>query len=259
MNQILVSKKVYVTPAMKKKKKFFKLEFALSIISLITLSTYGIYASYDRNKNEQMSHEILSSIEYQDQYETVEEQAKIIIMNRPSENQDTINIDKIEDIVTVAVTKEIEVPEEQKVVASDGTIYYTIGTINIPKISCSYPILSSKEENFNTLLKIAPCKFWGPNPNEIGNFCVVAHNYKNSQFFSKVPTLENGDIVQITDLFGNTVEYEVYDKYVVYPENTECTSQLTNGKREVTLITCTNDNKQRVVVKTVERNSKSLT
>jgi len=253
MNQILVSKKMYVTPVMKKKKKFFKLEFALSIISLIGLSTYGIYAMYDRNKNEHVSQEILSSIQYQDKYETVEKQAKIIIMNKPNAGKDKVNIDDIDDIVTVTVTKEIEVPEEQKVVADDGTVYYTIGTVNIPKISCSYPILSSKEDNFDTLLKIAPCKFWGPNPNEIGNFCIVGHNYKNSQFFSKVPSLENGDVIQITDLFGKTLEYEVYDKFVVNPDNTQCTSQLTDGKREVTLITCTNDNKQRVVVKAVEK------
>lgn len=252
MNQILVSEKLYVTPAMKKKKKFFKLEFAISVIALISLSSYGIYASYDRNKNEQMSQEILSSIQYQDQYQTVEEQAKIIIMNRPSDEK-SINVDDIEDIVTVAVTKEIEVPEEQKVKAGDGTVYYVIGNINIPKISCTYPILSSKEENYTTLLKISPCKFWGPNPNEIGNFCIVGHNYKNNQFFSNVPSLENGDIIQITDLFGKTVEYEVYDKYIVDPSNTDCTSQLTNGKREVTLITCTNDSKQRVIVKATEK------
>lgn len=252
MNQILVSKKLYVTPAMKKKKKIFKLEFALSVIALVSLSTYGIYASYDRNKNEQVSQEILSSIEYQEKYETIEEQVKIITMNKPSKDK-SINLDDVQDITTVAVTKEIEVPEEQKIVAGDGTVYYVIGQINIPKISCTYPILSSKEENYTTLLKISPCKFWGPNPNEIGNFCIVGHNYKNDQFFSKVPTLENGDIIQITDLFGNTVEYEMYDRYIVDPSNTDCTSQLTNGRREVTLITCTNDSKQRIIVKAVEK------
>lgn len=252
MNQILVSEKLYVTPAMKKKKKFFKLEFALSLIALISLSSYGIYASYDRNKNEQVSQEILSAIQYQEQYQTVEEQTKVLVMNRPSRDK-SINIDEIQDIVTVAVTKEIEVPEEQKIVAGDGTVYYVIGQVNIPKIGCSYPILSSKEENFTTLLKISPCKFWGPNPNEIGNFCIVGHNYKNEQFFSKVPSLENGDIIQITDLFGKTLEYEVNDKYIVDPSNTDCTSQLTDGKREVTLITCTNDNKQRVIVKATEK------
>ena len=98
MNQILVSKKLYVTPAMKKKKKFFKLEFALSVISLIMVSTYGIYASYDRNKSEQVSQEILSSIEYQEQYETVEEKAIVIVMNKPSKNKESINVNKIKEI-----------------------------------------------------------------------------------------------------------------------------------------------------------------
>jgi len=253
MNQILVSKKLYVTPEMKKKKKFFKLEFGMSIVSLILLSTYGIYASYDRNKNEEKSEEILASIEFQEQFETVEEEAIVIIMNKPSENQGLVNIDNIEQIVTVTTTRELEVPDEQKVIANDGTEYYTIGQIYIPKIECNYPILSSKTDNYDTLLKIAPCKFWGPNPNEIGNFCIVGHNYRNSQFFSKVPTLEDGDIIQITDLFGNTIDYEVYDKYTVSPSDTSCTTQLTDGKREITVITCTNDNKMRVVVKAVEK------
>ena len=61
-----------------------------------------------------------------------------------------------------------------------------------------------------------------------------------------------GDIVEITDLSGNTVKYQAYDIYTVDPTDTRCTSQLTQGKREVTLITCTNDTKQRVIVKCTE-------
>lgn len=102
-------------------------------------------------------------------------------------------------------------------------------------------------------MKIAPCKFWGADPNEIGNFCIVGHNYRNNKFFSKVPTLEIGDTIDITDTKGRTLIYEVYDKYVVSPDDVECTSQDTNGKKEITLITCTNDSKGRVIVKAVER------
>ena len=99
------------------------------------------------------------------------------------------------------------------------------------------------------MLKISPTKFWGPNPNEVGNFCIVGHNYRNSKFFSKVPTLENGDIIEITDESGKIISYSVYDKYEVVPEDVSCTSQLTDGKKEITLITCTNDSKMRVIVK----------
>ena len=109
-----------------------------------------------------------------------------------------------------------------------------------------------KVEAFDThenLLKISPTKFWGADPNEVGNFCIVGHNYRNTKFFSKVPTLEMGDVIEITDSAGKTLRYSVYNKYEVVPEDLSCTSQLTDGKKEITLITCTNDSKKRVIVK----------
>ena len=51
---------------------------------------------------------------------------------------------------------------------------------------------------------------------------------------------------------GRTIEYKVYNKYVVEPTDTSCTSQLTNGRKELTLITCTNYGTQRLVVKCTE-------
>ena len=99
------------------------------------------------------------------------------------------------------------------------------------------------------MLKIAPCKFHGPNPNEVGNLCIAGHNYRNSKFFSKVPNLQLGDTIEITDLSGRMLTYTVYDKFIVNPDELACTSQLTNGKKEITLITCTNDNKQRHIIK----------
>ena len=82
---------------------------------------------------------------------------------------------------------------------------------------------------------------------------MVGHNWRNKRFFSKVPTLEVGDIVQITDLNEKTIDYEVYDIHTVDPSNTDDTTQKTNGRREVTLITCTDDSQQRVIVKCKEK------
>ena len=245
MNQILVSQKVYVTPAMKKKKVFFKIEFFLSIFLLVALSSYCIYAEYDRNKDEAVSKDILGQIEFQD--DTVVEQVIVITLNSALEdNEEESNVQVSEQEVPVEITP------EQLTVASDGTEYYTIGVINIPKINVNYPILSTESQNIDEILKISPCKFWGPNPNEVGNLCIVGHNYKNSKFFSKVPKLELGDTFEVQDLSGRTLTYEIYDKFIVDPENTQCTSQITEGRKEVTLITCANDNKQRVIVKAKE-------
>ncbi len=243
MNQILIDEKLYVTPEMKKKKKVFKIEFFLSVFLLCALSSYAIYAEYDRNKSEQVSQEILDGIEFQDQTETVEEEVTVIILNAIPEE------DKVAQTQTVQTERTIDIPNEQKSVASDGTVYYTIGVINIPSIKVNYPILSTYSD---ALLKISPCKFHGPNPNEVGNLCIAGHNYKNSKFFSKVPNLKNGDKIEIKDLSGRTITYSVYDKFIVDPDELECTSQLTNGKREVTLITCTNDNKRRYIIKARE-------
>lgn len=250
MNQILVAEKVYVTPTLKKKKKLFKLEFFLSVTTLMILSTYGICSAYDRNKSEAVSKEILEAMQEQHETTIVEEQIVVLVLNESSSENSTVNIDEIE---RVTVEREIIVAEEQKVTANDGTVYYTIGKINIPSINCNYPILTSETESFDTLLKIAPVKFYGANPNEIGNLCIVGHNYRNSQFFSKVPQLENGDIIEITDTFGETIKYEVYDKYITVNTDTSCISQLTEGKREITLITCTDENDEnRVIIKARE-------
>lgn len=251
MNQILIAEKLYVTPAMRKKKKLFKIEFFLSVFALIGLSTYGICSAYDRNKNEAVSKEILGAMEIKPEKMVVEEQAVVLVLNSSNGADSAVNID---DIERVTVSREIQISEEQKVTARDGTVYYTIGQINIPKINCQYPVLASDVESYDTLLKIAPVKFHGANPNEIGNFCIVGHNYRNSQFFSKVPKLVNGDIIEITDTFGETVQYEVYDKYIVVDTDTRCTSQQTNGKREITLITCTDaSDENRVIVKAREK------
>lgn len=243
MNQILIDEKLYVTPELKKKKKMFKVEFILSIFLVCVLSSYAIYAEYDRNKSEQVSQEILAGISFEPETEIIEEEVTVVILNAIPEEEE------ISETQIIQTEVAIEVPEEQRSVASDGTEYYSIGVINIPSIDVNYPILSTYSD---ALLKISPCKFHGPNPNEVGNLCIAGHNYRNSKFFSKVPKLQNGDIIEITDLGGNTVTYLVYDKFIVNPDQLECTSQLTGGKREITLITCTDDNKQRYIIKARE-------
>ena len=50
-------------------------------------------------------------------------------------------------------------------------------------------------------------------------------------------------------LLSKTLEYKVYDNYVVEPDDLKCTSQLTNGETDITLITCTMTGKQRTIIK----------
>lgn len=240
MNQILVSEKLYVTPGMKRKKKFYRFEFFLSVFLVCILSTYVIHAEYDRNKSEQVSKEILASLALNNKEEKLEQ--IVVVLNNAFEDETNV-ITSIEEV-------QEEYPDVEIITAADGTEYYTIGSIRIPSIEVDYPIFST----FTTeLLKISPCKFWGADPNQVGNFCIVGHNYRNRLFFSKVPNLERGDIIEITDLSKTTLQYVVYDKFIIEPDDLACASQETNGRKEITIITCTNDGSQRVVVKAREK------
>ena len=231
MNQILVSEKLYVTPELKRKKKIYQFAFLISIICVCLLSSYYIYAEYDRTKSEEVSQEILAEIDNT----TINQDDGILRVALEADTQEQ-NV-------------EIQETESNKYVTQSGATYTTEAVLNIPSLGINYPVLSDTSEE---LLKISLNKFWGPSPNTVGNYCIVGHNYKNKKMFGKLADIKNGDIVELTDNSGKTIKYAVYNRYVVNPEDVACTSQLTNGNKEVTLITCTNYGKQRLVVKARE-------
>ena len=235
MNQILITEKLYITPELKKKKKMYKFNFIISIILIVVLFSFYAYAEYDRNKTADISQDILLGMSVTDNT-TMKSDSDIWIVALDGNDDDQENI---------IVTSGSYTSMTDTYTASNGNTYEMIGTVNIPSINVNYPILS---ETSDDLLKVSVCKFWGSNPNQIGNLCIAGHNYRNKRFFSKVPTLKVGDIIEITDLNKNTQKYSVYDKYTVDPSDTSCTSQITNGKKIVTLLTCTDDSKQRVIV-----------
>ena len=238
MNQILVTERLYVTPDMKKKKKLFKIEFVISVFLMCVLSSYAIYGDYDRNKSEQVSQQILADMNFTTTVTTqiVKKEPIVVILNKEKKEASSTK--------QVVVEQKVQAPQTQNTTIN-GMDYSTIGQISIPSINVNYPILTDWSD---ALLKVAPCKFWGPNPNEVGNLCIIGHNYLNSKFFSKVPTLQNGDQILITDLSGRTVAYQVFNKFTVEPTDTSCTGQNTNGKKEITVITCSENMKERVIV-----------
>lgn len=250
MNQILITEKLYITPELKRKKKIYKFNFLLSVFLIIVLVSFYIYAEYDRNKSEETSLGIMNDFNNEVQEDTtIAKNNVLIVVLDDSANTNTTNTNTEDETNN---KKPGAQGGNNKSTTSDGYTYTTIATVSIPKINLQYPILDGEtdsEAETESLLKIAPTKFWGSNPNEVGNFCIVGHNYRNSKFFSKVPTLVEGDIIEITDLEGRTLRYSIYNKYEVVPEDLSCTSQLTNGKKEITLITCTNDSRMRVIIK----------
>ena len=280
MNQILVHEKIIVTPEFRRKKKFYKMNFFLSVFLLCSLFSCYIYAEYDRDKSEQVSQQILLGLQENDDTQgnsatdntTISVENGVLyvtLLSETSEEPNEIDITKLlqdyretqneineysEDSENIEIIQNIEEsndvePRIVESVAEDGSAYYSEAILRIDSLGIEYPILSDTSEE---LLKISLNKIWGPNPNEIGNYCIAGHNYKSGKMFGKLKQIEIGDKIVLEDLSGRVITYEVYDKYIVEPEDVSCTTQHTGGKREVTLITCQNSGKQRLVVRTRE-------
>lgn len=248
MNQILVSEKLYVTPELKRKKKLYKFNFIISILFVLALFGYYVYGEFDRTSADK-SEEIMSQIDVVKDETLASSPVKLeddvlVVMLDDTKDEKEVKVDEL--------TNNGEKLDTKIYKTKNGDEYSTEALIKIPSIDVEYPVIYSQNTSAKTiedLLKISVVKYWGPDANKPGNFCIVGHNYHNKKFFSKAAQLEKGDRIYITDKNNKTLEYSVYDNYVVDPDNLKCTSQLTNGKTEITLITCTMSGKQRTIIK----------
>ena len=68
------------------------------------------------------------------------------------------------------------------------------------------------------------------------------------ELFSNNKKIEEGDKIYLTDLSGKKVTYTVYKKYKTSTEDFDYAVRDTNGKREISLSTCTDDSKQRLII-----------
>lgn len=168
-----------------------------------------------------------------------------IIENKIAEN----DIEFKEEIVLSNLTDTIEEEkyiEETDIVIKEYKGYKAIAKLSIPKIKVETYVLSdySKES-----LETSVTKYWGANPNEVGNFCIVGHNYLNNKMFGNLKKLKVGDKLNLYDKINKEREYEIYDIYKVKPTDVRCLSQETNGEKEITLITCSDNANYRIIVK----------
>lgn len=176
--------------------------------------------------------------------ETLEEVASV---DDNTEVEPEMANEMTEEPETITTTQLIGL-EKTEYTTDSGDMFTITAILNIPSLGIRYPVLS---KNSDELMEISLSKFWGPEPNEVGNCVIVGHNYRNLTHFGKLPSIEIGDEIEITDTTGKTLTYIVYKTYTVKPEDTACTSQLTDGRTEITLITCTNGGATRLVVKAV--------
>lgn len=122
-------------------------------------------------------------------------------------------------------TENEETQKDLKLVEEEYKGYTVAANLKIEKLNIDTCVLQNYTNN---AMNICVTKFFGPEPNEIGNFCITGHNYITKNMFGYLYKLELGDTFTLTDNKNGTVEYEVYDKYRV--EESETYRAITKNK-----------------------------
>lgn len=170
----------------------------------------------------------------------------ILIKNIQSNENEKKNQEVVEVFSSADSTQKQEI-------TLDG--YKVIGLIKIPAINLEYPILEmdvSNPEEAKEPMKLAIIKYWGGEVNGYGNLSVAGHNNYNGTMFGKTKNLKIGDVVELTDLNNQTIKYQIYDIFKTDPNDVTILETKDETIREVTLITCTNGNRERLILKAKE-------
>ena len=125
---------------------------------------------------------------------------------------------------------------------------YTVeGKIEMPVVGLNYPVLNTMTDAH--AIDVAVAVQWGAGLNKIGNTVIVGHNYRSGLLFGSNKKMNKGDSVYITDIeTGSRIRYEIYDKFDTKESDTSFYNRETNGKREISLVTCRQNNDYRLVL-----------
>lgn len=210
---------------------------SIAILGAVGYIGYGYYKKYTLNYDAQVYLEEFDTLviqladENEKQNENKEE-------NSVNENVDTNN------------TSQSASQNQGMAGISTDKLYYkgfkVIGKLEMPTINIQYPILDVITHA--KAIEVSIGMLYGVGPNNPGNTVIIGHNYNNGLFFGKNKNLQIGDKIYITDIYGNKIEYTVYNKYKTPEADTSYITRDTNGNVEVTLVTCDATGKNRLVV-----------
>ena len=212
MNQILeTNSKKAKLKKLKDNFKMFKIQLIFSTSILAILLFFCIYYIFSLKSKENLSSSILSNYEIYKLYS---------------------------DIGNNSVSN-----SNEQSFQDEGNIF---GIIKIPKINIEYSVFSKLTEE---QLKISPCKFFFFFSKDNGNICIAGHNYDNSLFFSNLKLLDENDEIFIYDNLDNEYIYKVFSIYETDENDLSPIFNYEKNSKTLTLITCNNFNKKRIVVK----------
>ena len=211
-------------------RRFFSI--LLVVISIVVIGLVG-YLAYDYISNYLIAKDAAKTV---DEFEN-----QIIVVAVDDEN----TVDEVTNTTVETPSNNNNNNNTNKTSTVKYKGYNVIGTIQIPKTKVKYPIV---DDISTDAMDRAIVMLYGPGLNQIGNTVIAGHNYRNGGFFGNNKKLELGDKIYITDAYGNKVEYTITNKYLTTDTDFEYASRNTQGKREISLSTCTSDASKRLVI-----------
>jgi len=234
-----------------KYSNFLTVLLVIAIIAIIVIATIfasKIYKNYKSEKEaKQAITEFLTNTNVSIDNNINEGQSNVTDSNASVEDNTLINNQIItgENIVVDQNNNQNNTSTSKKVKFYDD--FVMIGYIEIPKTGIEYPILT---ETTAEALDASVGVLYPTNPilNTTGNVVIIGHNYRNGKFFSNNKKLSVGDKINITDEEGKKLTYTIYEIFETTPEDTAYITRNTEDNIEISLSTCTDDGKKRLVI-----------
>lgn len=189
---------------------------------------------------------IIISITGYMKYETYKEQKALMeAFNQMNKAFDGADTEFEEDLNNKDTNKEEEKQEVDKVDKDVDKESNVIALIKIPKIKLEIPVVDSVD--LKDIKYVAGHFQSTAYPGEKGNFSVAGHRYSSyGEPFKRLDEIENGDKINVI-YKGKEYDYEVTDKFLIDPDDNSILEKTKDAT--ITLITCTMDVKQRIVIK----------
>ena len=116
--------------------------------------------------------------------------------------------------------------------------------VELPELDIKAPVLEGTDDD---TLSIAAGHFNGTGTVGEGNFCIAAHSSRiYREYFNNLKKAEQGDEIRLYRKDKTYVSYYVTESFIVEPDETWILDDF--GDCRITLITCTDDGSQRLVV-----------
>lgn len=202
------------------------------VVLLIAITCVLGYFGYNYYKKIKLNKD---ATEYLEEFDTL-----VVKLNKEKEEEELNNPDN---------ENQGNGSNQMRGIETDKLVYKgfkVVGKLEMPTINIQYPILDVITHA--KAIEVSVGILYGPGVNQPGNTVIIGHNYNNGLFFGKNKHLQIGQKIYITDIYGNKKEYTIFNKYYTPESDTSYITRKTDGKTEVTLVTCDTTGANRLVV-----------